>query len=276
MSIKKIHFISGLPRSGTTLLSSILNQNDRFYSGPNSPVINMMFRIEEFKNDEMNKAFPRNDSLEKVKSSIIYNYYFDDEQPIVFDKNRGWVGHIDFIKQYITSNPKIICTVRSVKDVLTSFITLFRKNNYPNDSFINTTKLHENDSDICMTLLTTGIVGISIRQLIDGFNKYPNNILFVHYDDIVENTDNTLKRIYNFINEDYISTIHTQKIKEKYIVDDYEAYRLIGMHTIRDKIEKISKKAEDILPADIIELCNIHPVIQEFEQIISKHRYSTI
>lgn len=269
MTIKKIHFISGLPRSGTTLLSNILNQNTNFYSGPNSPVINIMFATENFKNDDMYKAYPRSGSLNRITSSIIYNFYFDDKQPIVFDKNRGWVGYIDYIKQYITPNPKIICTVRSVKDVLTSFITLFQKNNYPKDSFINRTKIHENDSDICMTLLTTGIVGVSIRQLIDGFNKHPNNILFVHYDDLVENTEKTLKNIYKFINEDFIT--HTLEVKEQYSVND-DVYKLHGMHTVRNKIEKISKKAEDILPTDIIHLCNTHPVIQEFEQLIASHR----
>ena len=270
MSIKKIHFISGLPRSGTTLLSNILNQNSKFYSGPNSPVLNMMFSIENFIHDDMYKAYTRCESLDRIKSSIIYNFYFDDKQPIVFDKNRGWVGYIDFIKKYITPNPKIICTVRSVKDVLTSFITLMRKNNYPQDCFINKTKIHENDSDICMTLLTTGIVGVSIRQLIDGFNKYPDSILFVHYDDIVESTEKTLKRIYNFVNEDYVT--HATEIKNQYEVND-DVYKLQGMHTVRKKIEKLSKKAEDILPADILQLCNTHPVIQEFEQIISSNRY---
>lgn len=274
MSIKRIHFISGLPRSGTTLLSNILNQNDNFYSGPNSPVINMILTMEGFKNDDMYRAFPRSESLQRIESSIIYNFYFGDKQPVIFDKNRGWVGHIEYIKRYITPNPKIICTVRSVKDVLTSFITLFQKNNYPKDSFINRTKIHENDSDICMTLLTTGIVGVSIRQLIDGFNQYPNNILFVHYDDIVENTHETLKRIYNFIGEEYYEH-HKMEIEKQYIVND-DVYKLEGMHVVRNKIEKISKKAEDVLPNDIIELCNTHPVIKEFEQIISKHRYTNI
>jgi len=35
---KTFHFISGLPRSGSTLLSAILRQNPRFYAGMTSPV----------------------------------------------------------------------------------------------------------------------------------------------------------------------------------------------------------------------------------------------
>jgi sulfotransferase len=33
-----IHFISGLPRSGSTLLSAILRQNPRFHAGMTGPV----------------------------------------------------------------------------------------------------------------------------------------------------------------------------------------------------------------------------------------------
>ena len=37
--MKKYYFIGGIHRSGSTLLSTILNQNPRFYSGPMSPVL---------------------------------------------------------------------------------------------------------------------------------------------------------------------------------------------------------------------------------------------
>jgi sulfotransferase len=35
---KQFHFISGLPRSGSTLLSALLLQNPRFHAGMTSPV----------------------------------------------------------------------------------------------------------------------------------------------------------------------------------------------------------------------------------------------
>lgn len=34
----QFHFISGLPRSGSTLLSAILSQNPRFHAGMSGPV----------------------------------------------------------------------------------------------------------------------------------------------------------------------------------------------------------------------------------------------
>ena len=39
---RKFHFISGLPRSGTTLLAAILNQNPRFRAGMTSPLADIM------------------------------------------------------------------------------------------------------------------------------------------------------------------------------------------------------------------------------------------
>jgi len=44
-SQKKFHFMGGLPRSGSTFLSSLLNQNPRFDSSSSSPVLLMMHTI---------------------------------------------------------------------------------------------------------------------------------------------------------------------------------------------------------------------------------------
>jgi len=42
---QKIHFISGLPRSGSTLLAAILRQNPRFHAAMTSPVGGLVDRI---------------------------------------------------------------------------------------------------------------------------------------------------------------------------------------------------------------------------------------
>jgi sulfotransferase len=42
---KVIHFISGLPRSGSTLLAAILRQN-RFHAGMSSPVASLFMALQ--------------------------------------------------------------------------------------------------------------------------------------------------------------------------------------------------------------------------------------
>ena len=57
---KTYYFMAGLPRAGSTLLSSILNQNPRFYSGPSSPVLSTMFSVENhLRNDELFHGYPK-------------------------------------------------------------------------------------------------------------------------------------------------------------------------------------------------------------------------
>jgi hypothetical protein len=43
---KVIHFISGLPRSGSTLLAASLRQNPRFHAGISSPVASLFMALQ--------------------------------------------------------------------------------------------------------------------------------------------------------------------------------------------------------------------------------------
>ncbi len=265
MSVKKTYFIAGLPRSGSTLLSSILNQNPRLYSGPNSDVINMMFSVDKFREGDMYKAHPNPTSLDTILRSIIMNYYYYHKTPVCFDKNRGWTRYIDYIIKYIDPNPKIICPVRDVKSVLASFIRLLRKNNYRKDNFIDSNIDKENitDDDRCRYLLGPGIVGKSIVDLIHGLENFPNNILLVDYDNLVDNTEAEMKRIYTFLEEEYFE--HTKEIKQSYNVNDEDVYKLKGMHDIRGKIEKTSDDPKNILTDFMFKECENNTVLKNYE-----------
>ena len=57
---KTFYFISGLPRSGSTVLRSLLNQNPRFYTGSASPVLSTMYAVENhLRQDELFHANPK-------------------------------------------------------------------------------------------------------------------------------------------------------------------------------------------------------------------------
>ena len=88
--MKKYYFMSGLPRSGSTLLSSILNQNPRMHSGPSSPVVGIMLTLENaIANDELFLAYPKPEQAGKIISNVIENYYSDVDKPVIIDKNRS-------------------------------------------------------------------------------------------------------------------------------------------------------------------------------------------
>lgn len=90
--MKTYFFESGLPRSGSTLFTALLNQHPQIHAGPLSPVIEAMYYQEKyfFEDSEHFIAYPKPLHARKVISSIIDNYYFDINEPYIIDKNRAW------------------------------------------------------------------------------------------------------------------------------------------------------------------------------------------
>ena len=72
--MRKFFFISGLPRSGNTLLSSLLNQNPDITVSGQSIIAEIFFRIEEIKNTQWYKNFPNESGIENVSKNIFNNY----------------------------------------------------------------------------------------------------------------------------------------------------------------------------------------------------------
>jgi len=124
---KTYHFLAGLPRSGNTLLSSILNQNPNIYSSPLSPIAGMMWDYRGLYNTEtMNRNKENKLRADIFLSSFINNFYKDVEKPIVIDREKTWgtPANLALIKEYITPTPKIIFTVRDVLDIIASFVKM--------------------------------------------------------------------------------------------------------------------------------------------------------
>ncbi len=235
--------MSGLPRSGSTLLTALLNQNPEIHASTNSPLLDTIHYTEEYLlyNSEQYKATPNPQGAHKVLSSIPHNYYFNTPQNIIIDKSRGWVNQIQHITDYITEEPKIICPVRSIQDILSSFMLLIHKSK--TTSFIDEALLKNNieitNDNRCDYLMSSqGIIGQSYHALSEAFRKgYGNNLLLIEYDNLVQEPQRELNRIYEFLNLPSYSHIFAN-VTPKANEND-EVYRLENMHTVRDRVEKI-------------------------------------
>lgn len=263
MPEKTYYFLSGMPRSGSTLLSSILNQNPRIYCGPSTPVLHLMSNAKNLlETDDTYLAFPKEEQKSLIIRSFIRNYYSDIKKPIIIDKNRGWTGAVPMAKEFITDNVKIICTVRDISEILTSFLMLIRKHGVINNGKLNVIDkdvafkgLDLTDENRCEFLLSpAGICGKSSASIFSGLEKFKENILLVDYNRLVRDPDSTMKDIYKFLGEKYykhdfnkITNINREK--------DKEIYGLDNLHHIRSKLEKTSPDPKDILPKSILEKC---------------------
>ena len=173
--------MAGLPRSGSTMLSSILNQNPRFYSGPSSPVLGAMFAVEQnFMGNELYHGYPKPDQVREIIGSVPHHFYSDVNKPVVFDKNRAWTARVPYIEGYIGQQAKIIVPVRRVDEILTSILTMVHRNpfqegqervNFVDEQLIKT-NTPINDYNRCMYLLNDGgIVYESLNAIMMGFQQ---------------------------------------------------------------------------------------------------------
>jgi sulfotransferase len=255
--MKTFFFDSGLPRSGSTLFSAILNQNPVIHAGPISPVFELMHNLEVFFDvNEQAKAYPKPECNHKIISSVLENYYSDTDKPYVIDKSRAYSGQIPFIQKYITETPRILCTVRNPLDILASFIDLIHKN--PNEiSFIDKTLQASNveltDNNRCDFLMSpAGVVFNSINGIAKAFYEKNHSCLYlIDYDELIESPEKVMKGVYEFLElESYPHTF--ENIQNVFRENDKEIYGISTMHEVKPSLVKTTRKAEEVLSPYVI------------------------
>ena len=272
---KKYYFMAGLPRAGRTLLSSILNQNPRFYSGPSSPVLGAMHTIHDnFLSNELYTGYPKPDSVNKIIGSVIDNWYYDIEKPVVIDKNRAWCARVPFIEGYIKQDAKVIVPVRRVDEILASILTMIKRNPFqegqPRINFVDEQlvkfNIPINDENRCQYLLSDqgGIVWESLNATKLGVDEgHSDKFLFVDYNHLVKDPQKELNEIYEFLGEEPFE--HTfDNLSNEHREDDITTYGLGDMHEVHSKLEKTSPDPSEILPESIIQLYNSNKENVEF------------
>lgn len=276
---KTYYFIAGLPRSGSTLLSAILDQNPRFYAGPASPVLNLMQTVENhFTQDQFFLAYPKPNQAKEVISNIIHNFYSDVEFPVVIDKNRGWSAKVPYIEDYIGQKAKVICSVRDITQILTSLITMIHRNPYyegsGNLNFLDKDLVKFNislfDDNRCDFFAgSKGCLGRSLISLVEAFkNNYQDRLHFVEYEDLVNYPKETLFKLYQFLDEEYYEHAF-DNIENTKREDDLNIYSVADMHQVNSKLEYTAPKPSEILSQTIIEKYKNMNIWRDPENIIN-------
>lgn len=250
MENKKIHFISGLPRSGSTLLAAVLRQNPRFHAAMTSPVGSLftsMLNTMSSKNEAA--LFITDQQREKLIKGVFNNFYDEFDEEVIFDTNRNWCAKLPALKQLMPES-KVICCVRNVAWVMDSFEKMIRK------SPLLVSKMF-NDADISTVYTRTEsmahpnrIVGFAWSALKEAYyGEQASSLLLVEYDLLASAPEKTLKLIYEFIGEDYFE--HDFENIEYNEEQFDENLGLPGLHKVRKKVELQSRNT--ILPPDLFE-----------------------
>lgn len=261
---RRYYFMAGLPRAGSTLLSAILNQNPNIHSGPSSPVTSIMLILEQaISNNELFNAFPKPQQAAELVANVITHYYSDVSAPIVIDKNRSWVNRIHYISGYFGCEPKILVPVRDISEILASFIALHRNSPHEINGKINfidemliKSDISLTDDNRCQYLASSnGILGQSyngIKQaLLNGKEK---QLHFIEYNELILSPNETMRKIYDFLEEDYYEHDFTN-IKQLFKENDEQIYGFKDMHTVNKALKKSSNDPTKLLSDFILNQC---------------------
>jgi sulfotransferase len=250
---KTYHFLAGLPRSGNTLLSAILNQNPDIYSTPLSPLPGFMWDFANSAGDmeQINRNTENQIKAEIFLSSFMDNYYKEVEKPVVIDREKAWgtPANLNIIKQYITPTPKIIFTVRDILEIVASFIKMdadYLKRDAYNSGYYMANYRSEKDLVAESVMRPNGDIDKGLLSLASAF--YPENkgmFHIVEYNDLVFNPEDTMAGIYNFL--DMPNYEHNFKKIQKVETDNDEILGLPkDLHDIRKSLSN-SSTSIDIL-----------------------------
>lgn len=227
--IKNFVGLSGLPRTGSTLLSSILSQNPEIHAEGNSAVCQLMWDMQcsiyGSCNEQLTASNRLNTGIELIKN-IPNIYYKDVTASTVVDKCRSWTlpDNMAMLNRYFEHKPKVIILERPLIEIVRSFVALKQANNYQGDPELG--------------LLDTWSEPIMRSYEGVKWAKQNNNgeFLFIQYNDLVNNTSDVLNRVYEFCELE--SFKHDfDNIVNKHPEND-EVYGLLGQHDIRPTIAK--------------------------------------
>ncbi len=185
---KKLIFIIGLPRSGTTLTHQIIASHSEVY-GAGEVVILDQFMKANINNKNLTKIFEQYSESNKDSINEIINSYFSNinylksKKNIILDKNPlnfQWIG---FIK-ILFPGAKIIHCKRNLKETALSI--------YKNAFEINSI-IWSNKEDHLLQYIK------SYLDLMEFWEKkIPNFIYNLNYQKLVEDQENEIKKLINF------------------------------------------------------------------------------
>ena len=244
-----IHFISGLPRAGSTLLSALLQQNPALHADITSPVGSLVTGMLRTISQGNESALMLDDAQRERLLCGVFDNYYHALHPVktVFDTNRGWTTRLTLLAT-LFPQAKMICCVRQIPWVLDSVERLIRQNRW------ELSKLFDFDpggtvySRAAGLMGADGMVGFAINAIKQAMHSAEaDRLLLLPYDVLTGDPAYALKQIYEFTG---LPPFEHDFEHVSFDATEFDA-RLgtPGLHRIAPKVARTERQS--ILPPDL-------------------------
>ena len=165
-----IHFISGLPRSGSTLLAAILRQNPHFHARMSEPVGAIyLAMLGALSNANEFALFMDSRQKEDHLRSVFEVHYRDiGKKKMIFDTNRVWCSKLPALTKLFPAS-YIFCCVRNLAWIMDSMERLIRGNAFDLSRIYNFERSNTVYGRIEGLAGGNGMVGFSYNAVKEAF-----------------------------------------------------------------------------------------------------------
>lgn len=245
-----VHFIAGLPRSGSTLLSAILRQNPRFQAGVTSPVAMLCSNLLHSMSGATEFASFFSDGRRRAVIRGIFQSYYETvpDDRVIFDTNRSWTGRLPLLAE-VFPRARIICCVREVARVIDSIERLVRRNAMQPSKLFHY-KAGGSVYSRVETLMDpqAGLIGLAWNNLREAwFSEQAAQLVVLPYEKFVHDPRQVLVRLYQALQEPLFDHDLDQ------LTYDEPAYDadlgIPGLHRVRPKVAALPHSP--CLPPDL-------------------------
>ena len=204
--MKQLHFCGGLPRTGSTLLMNLLQQNPAIFTTATDPfpqILQTQILIksrysESFQAMSVDQA---DAAVHGMALGATQGWYSGlTQKPIVVSKSRTWAG-----LHHLFPDSKILVTLRDLRDVVESFdkvnarvraLHTFGDDQTLYGSMSEEEKMyyHFKEQNAFSATLRH-----EIPKYLDLFKRAPHRVKFIRYEDVLKHPEYMLQRIYSFL-----------------------------------------------------------------------------
>jgi sulfotransferase len=248
-AMKAIHFISGMPRSGSTLLSALLRQNPAFHAGVSSPVLAMVNAVHTAMGPAQEWAPLVSDSQRvATMRAVVQGFYEDKSDRVVFDTSRGWCSRMATIVA-LFPDARVVASVREYAWVIDSFERVYALSPLATAKLFNPEAVATLYSRVEAIAAPNGVVGFAWNALREAvYGEHRSRLIIVDYEALTREPARTMEYLYAQL--ELPAFRHDFESVELDGVDEFDAHLgAPGLHRVRRKVEFVER--ETILPPDV-------------------------
>ncbi len=250
MTARTIHFISGLPRSGSTLLAALLRQNPRIHAEMSSPVAVLCERVLPVMGQgEYATAFD-DERRRQVLSGIIAGYYADmPPDMVLFDTNRAWCGHMRVLAD-LHPDAFVVACVRDPVWIIDSFERLLRRNTYLVSKLHGIAQSATVFDRVEQLMAVGGAFGAAWQALQDAYyGELAHRLILVDYDELAQEPGRVLALLYDLLGlPPFVHDPNRVEYAGGHAFD--AALNTPGLHAVRPTVARTHRRT--ILPPQIV------------------------